>query len=224
MILLFLWDRLAGFIAVELDQDMAERGDILVLRAALRHRVDPQEQPELGAEHAVDPALGRHLRFPLGCRECDATARRDLALLVLRRRGNGDEFIWLETRVEEADETVVQSDRQRHRRALAVDRCWCRCQPPSRWRRDFRHRRHAGAERFPRRPGIDRADGRPRFGLGQPVGQRAGEQLGFRFLQRVAGVAELAGRVEEFGIAHPLARAALEVFQRAARQGHGEPG
>jgi hypothetical protein len=39
----------------------------------------------------------------------------------------------------------------------------------------------------------------------------------------VAGVAELAGRIKEFGIPHALARAALEVFQRSARQGHGQP-
>ena len=66
MVLFFLGDRLAGLVAVELDQHMAERGDILVLRPALGHRVDAQEQPELGAEHAVDAALGRHLGFPLG--------------------------------------------------------------------------------------------------------------------------------------------------------------
>ena len=60
-----------------------------------------------------------------------------------------------------------------------------------------------------------------RLGFGQPVGQRTGEKLTFRFLQRVSGVAELAGRIKEFGIAHALARAALEVFHRATRQGHG---
>ena len=60
-----------------------------------------------------------------------------------------------------------------------------------------------------------------RFGFCQPVGQCAGEELTFRFLQRVAGVTELAGRIKEFGIAHALACAALEVFQRAAWQGHG---
>ena len=63
----------------------------------------------------------------------------------------------------------------------------------------------------------------PCFGFGQPVGQCAGEKLTFRFLQRVAGVTELTGCIKEFGVAHALARAALEVFQRAARQSHGEP-
>ena len=64
----------------------------------------------------------------------------------------------------------------------------------------------------------------PRLGFGQPVGQGTREQLPFGILQRVAGVAELAGGVKEFGVAHALGCAALEVVQRAARQGDGKPG
>jgi hypothetical protein len=45
--------------------------------------------------------------------------------------------------------------------------------------------------------------------------------LTFRFFQRVTGIAELTGRIKEFGIAHALARPTLKVFQRATWQGHG---
>ena len=56
------------------------------------------------------------------------------------------------------------------------------------------------------------------FGLVEPVGQGAGKQLAFRVFQRVAGVAELAGRVKEFGIAHALGGTPLEVVEGAPGQ------
>jgi hypothetical protein len=37
MILLFLWDRLAGLVAVELDQDMTEGGDTAKQRKSERY-------------------------------------------------------------------------------------------------------------------------------------------------------------------------------------------
>ena len=90
--------------------------------AVLAHRVDAQEQPELGAEDAVDAALGRHLRLPLGRRERDATARDDFALVGFHGRGDGDEFVRLETCVDQPDESIV------HRR---VAEAWpaVRCAP-----------------------------------------------------------------------------------------------
>ena len=57
-----------------------------------------------------------------------------------------------------------------------------------------------------------------RFGFCQPVGQCAGEKLTFRIIQRVAGITELAGRVEEFCISHSLARPALQVVEGAPGQ------
>ena len=57
-----------------------------------------------------------------------------------------------------------------------------------------------------------------RFGFGQSIGQGAGKELAFRVFQRVAGVAELAGGVEQFGIAHALGSTPLQIFQRALGQ------
>mgnify|MGYP006912584483 CR=1 FL=1 len=57
-----------------------------------------------------------------------------------------------------------------------------------------------------------------RLGFGEPVVQCAGEKLTFRFFQRVAGVAELAGGVEEFGIAHALGGPVLQVVEGAPGQ------
>jgi hypothetical protein len=57
-----------------------------------------------------------------------------------------------------------------------------------------------------------------RFGFGQPIGQCAGEKLAFRVFQRVAGVTELAGCIEEFGIAHSLGSPALQVVEGAPGQ------
>ena len=58
----------------------------------------------------------------------------------------------------------------------------------------------------------------PGFRLGQPVSQGAGEELAFRVLQRVAGVAKLTGGVAQFGIAHALGSTPLEIFERALGQ------
>jgi hypothetical protein len=57
-----------------------------------------------------------------------------------------------------------------------------------------------------------------RFGFGQSIGQGAGKELAFRVFQRVAGVAELTGRVKEFGIAHPLGCPSLEIVEGAPGQ------
>ena len=57
-----------------------------------------------------------------------------------------------------------------------------------------------------------------RLGFGQPVCQCAGEQLRFRVFQRVAGITELAGRIEELGVAHALGSPALQVVEGAPGQ------
>ncbi len=56
------------------------------------------------------------------------------------------------------------------------------------------------------------------FGFCQPVGQCACEKLAFRIFQRVAGVTKLTGCIEEFCIAHALARPALQVVEGAPGQ------
>ena len=120
MVLLLLRDRLAGLVPVEFDQHMTVRGDVFVFRAVLGHRIDPQEQPELGAENAVDAAFLGHLGFPLGGRERDTTARGDLAVIGFHGRRNRHEFIRLKARVEQADESVVDGGWQRHGGSLSV--------------------------------------------------------------------------------------------------------
>jgi hypothetical protein len=86
---------------------MAECGDILVLRPACNHRVDPQKQPELRAEDAVDSALCRHLGFPLGDRKCDASPGDDLAILVLCGGRNRDNLTVAEACVQQSDESII---------------------------------------------------------------------------------------------------------------------
>ena len=86
--------------------------DILVFRATLACRIDPDEQPELGAETFVDAALGLDLGFPLPCRERHAAPGNDFALVGFGRGGDGNEYIRLETRVKQTNKAIVDGGGQ----------------------------------------------------------------------------------------------------------------
>jgi hypothetical protein len=86
--------------------------DILVFRASLACRVDPDEQPELGAETFVDSPLGLDLGFPLTRGERHAAPGNDLALVGFGRRGDGDEFIRQETCVKQTNKAIVDGGGQ----------------------------------------------------------------------------------------------------------------
>ena len=98
---------------VELNEDMAEGGDVLVAGAVLAHRVDAHEEAEACREAAVDASLGEDALPPLGRGEGDAGAGRDLAVLVLGGRGDGDELAGEEGGVEKLEEAVLRRFRQR---------------------------------------------------------------------------------------------------------------
>ena len=59
------------------------------------------------------------------------------------------------------------------------------------------------------------------FRLGESVGERPGDELAFRLGSGQSRVAELAGGVEEFGVAGALWSAALEVVEGAAGEAPG---
>jgi hypothetical protein len=56
------------------------------------------------------------------------------------------------------------------------------------------------------------------FGFVQAIGQGAAEKAGFRGVEVVSGVAELAGGVEETGVALAFHGPSFEVVTGAARQ------